>query len=264
MFQVHLRTGRHYNIVPRSYTHTLVAYSLVLTRPKMADKETRAQYKKSKPEPSPSDSPIKAKTDVNSTMEMLLKKLADVYDLAKSTKQNTDTMQLELTAIRVDMSTINSKITDAEQRISDIEDTAFQPNKEIKTLLDITSNLKRHASDLEDRNRRGNIRILGIPGGSEDSADSRVAFLESWIPQITGIKFNQNSELDRAHRVPTFSSSTRKTTHPIICKPLRYQHTEAILNFACKNRQVSWEGKKKNFRRITQKPPWTREKGFFY
>lgn len=100
----------------------------------MADKESRAQFKKTKAEQMISDSPIKAISDINSTMDMILRKLADVHDLAKSTKQNTDSMQLELTAIRADMNTINTKITDAEQRISDIEDVASQANKEIKYL----------------------------------------------------------------------------------------------------------------------------------
>lgn len=123
----------------------------------MADRDNKSFNKKPKPEPSISDSPIKAKQDLGSTMDMILKKLAEVHDLAKSTKANTDSMQLELTAIRADMNNMSLKICDAEQRISDVEDTTSQASKEIKYLHNITSDLRKRNAELEDRNRRGNI-----------------------------------------------------------------------------------------------------------
>lgn len=94
------------------------------------------------------------------------------------------------------MNTICSKIDAAEQRISDVEDSSIRSSKDIKSLLAMTSSLKKQAAELEDRNRRGNIQIFGIPEGSEDSAESCISFLEDWIPQITGIKFHKNLELD--------------------------------------------------------------------
>ncbi|KAJ1087731.1 hypothetical protein NDU88_000896 [Pleurodeles waltl] len=88
----------------------------------MAEKDNKPHGKRSKAEPTFPDSQIKSKTDINSIMDMILKKLPDVRDLAKSTKINTDSMQLELTAIRADINTINNKVFEAEQRISDLED----------------------------------------------------------------------------------------------------------------------------------------------
>lgn len=161
----------------------------------MADKEPRSTYKKPKAEPTLLDSPIKAKADLNSTMDMILKKLAEVHDLARSTKANTDSMQLELTAIRANMDTINTRLSDAEQRISDAEDLSTETKKDIRSLHDTTSALKKQMSELEDRNRRGNVRIIGIPEGAEDNAGSCTAFLETWIPSITGIKFNHRLEM---------------------------------------------------------------------
>ncbi|KAJ1144806.1 hypothetical protein NDU88_011101 [Pleurodeles waltl] len=97
----------------------------------MAGEDNKPHVKRSKVEPAFLDSPIKSKTDINSTMDMILKKLLDVHDLAKSTKINTESMQLELTAIRADINTIDNKISEAEQRISDLEDARIKSDKEL-------------------------------------------------------------------------------------------------------------------------------------
>ena len=73
---------------------------------------------------------------------------------------------------------INSRITEAEERISDLEDrmvefTAVEQNKE-KRMKRNESNLR----DLWDSIKRTNIRIIGVPEGEEREKGPKKIFEE--------------------------------------------------------------------------------------
>ncbi|KAJ1205469.1 hypothetical protein NDU88_000904 [Pleurodeles waltl] len=210
----------------------------------MAEKDNNPHVKRSKAEPTFLDSPIKSKAGINSSMNMILKKLLDVHDLAKSTNTNTDSMQIELTAIRADINNINNRISETEQRISDLEDTKIITDKE---LLLLHASMRKTIADLEDRNRRGNLRIFGLPEDSESKEDSLhqcISFLETWIPKITGLQCDEKTELEIAHRVPSFKQhyGPLSKPRPIVCRPLRFRHMESILLYMGKNNHINWNG----------------------
>lgn len=202
----------------------------------MADKESK-NLKRLKADPPNPDSPTKGKRDINATMDSVLSKLAEVLDLAKSTKE-------EISAIRQEMKDTNLRLTETENRISQLEDSGTKVSKTLKTLTDTTDSLTKRLSSLEDRNRRGNLRIFGIPEGEEDQAGSCIAFLEQWFAQATNLVFKKPLEFDRAHRVPTRIMPTQRHPRPIVCKPLRYQHVDQILAFMRKNNHILWKGNK--------------------
>ncbi len=54
-------------------------------------------------------------------------------------------------------------------------------------------------TDMEDRSRRNNVRLVGLPEGMEgpDAAGFLRANLSKWIPSLRG----SDIEIDRAHRV---------------------------------------------------------------
>ncbi|KAJ1151311.1 hypothetical protein NDU88_004094 [Pleurodeles waltl] len=213
----------------------------------MAEKDNKPHAKRSKVEPTFPYSPIKSKADINSTMNMILKKLSDVHDLAKSTKTNSDSMQLELTAIRADINTINNRISETEQRTSDLEDTKTKMDKELLLLHASTSSMRKTIADLEDRNRRGDLRLFGLPQDSETKEDSLhqcISFLETWIPKITGLQFDEKFELEIAQRVPSFKQhyGPLPKPRPEVFRPLRFQHMESILLYMCKNNPINWNG----------------------
>lgn len=128
------------------------------------------QTEKKKRSDSSVDSPIKTKQDSNITLDIILKRLNEVHDLAQSTKNTTDAMKLELAAIRADIHTANSKLATLEQRVSDVEDGGAKTSKAILEVTKITTNLQKQLSEQEDKSRRGNIRILGVPEGEEEKA----------------------------------------------------------------------------------------------
>ncbi len=71
-----------------------------------------------------------------------------------------------------------------------------------RTVMDLKDQLERLAekmTDMEDRSRRNNVRLVGLPEGMEgpDAAGFLRAGLSRWIPSLRG----RDIEIDRAHRV---------------------------------------------------------------
>lgn len=77
--------------------------------------------------------------------------------------------------------------------------------------------------DLEDRSRRNNLRLVGLPEGEE--GDNPVAFLQAglhrWFPSLKGV----TAEVDRAHRTQGDKASSRPRT--LLFRLLRWQHWDA-------------------------------------
>ncbi|KAJ1144685.1 hypothetical protein NDU88_010982 [Pleurodeles waltl] len=83
---------------------------------------------------------------------------------------------------------------------------------------------------MEDRSRRDNIRLLGIPENEEGS--DRQAFLSSILPKMTLLDFDPPLEFQRAHRTGPKRSDNSSRPRPIIACLLRHNETHQILQVA--------------------------------
>ncbi len=78
----------------------------------------------------------------------------------------------------------------------------FEAREDKRTVTDLKDQLERlteKMTDMEDRCRRNNVRLVGLPEGMEgnDAAGFLRANLSKWIPSLRG----RDIEIDRAHRV---------------------------------------------------------------
>ncbi|KAJ1194154.1 hypothetical protein NDU88_003449 [Pleurodeles waltl] len=92
-------------------------------------------------------------------------------------------------------------------------------------------------TDLEDRSRRDNIRLFGIPE-NEEGPDVQ-AFLSSVSPKLTSLTFDPPLEFQRAHRVGLKCPVGASRPHPIIACLLRHTHTRQLLQVA-RNHGLFW------------------------
>ncbi|KAJ1084856.1 hypothetical protein NDU88_005002 [Pleurodeles waltl] len=90
--------------------------------------------------------------------------------------------------------------------------------------------LRSKLTDMEDRSRRDNIRLHGIPE-NEEGADMQ-AFLSSALPKLTSLDFDLQIEFQRAHRVGPKRSSNSSRHRPIIACLLWHNQTRQILQAA--------------------------------
>ncbi|KAJ1179452.1 hypothetical protein NDU88_004686 [Pleurodeles waltl] len=83
---------------------------------------------------------------------------------------------------------------------------------------------------MEDRSRRDNIRLLGIPE-NEEGPDVQ-AFLSSVIPKLTLLSFGPPLGFQRAHRVGPKRPDGASRPRPIIACLLRHTQTRQLLQVA--------------------------------
>lgn len=132
------------------------------------------------------------------------------------------------------------RITDAEERISALEDDFGKENILIKELSKKVSSLCQQVDDLESRSRRNNIRIMGLKEGSE--GDDLMGFLGRLFQHILGENI-PTPEVDRAHRASRPRPDPEDPPRNIIVRFMRWSDKQNILVAVKKERSLSWQGR---------------------
>ncbi|XP_065675869.1 uncharacterized protein LOC136092077 [Hydra vulgaris] len=91
-----------------------------------------------------------------------------------------------------------------------------------KLVSESTEN-KRKTVDLEDRNRRNNLRIVGVEEGPNETSEEVLKKLKTLIKE--DLQINEPITIERAHRVEKFENKPRT----IICKLLNWKEKESVL-----------------------------------
>ena len=110
-------------------------------------------------------------------------------------------VQLDVSLIRQDFDKIRSRVTEAERRLGEAEDMIVDHDSSIRALQSKVRALEYRAEDAENRSRRNNLRIVGLPEGVEGRAPAHFAeeLLRSLMPLA---QLSQYFAVERAHRVP--------------------------------------------------------------
>ncbi len=84
-------------------------------------------------------------------------------------------------------------------RVDSVQAAAHEDRRAVTDLRNQLERLTEKMTDMEDRCRRNNIRLVGLPEGVErpDAAGFLRVNLSKWIPSLKG----RDIEIDRAHRV---------------------------------------------------------------
>lgn len=126
---------------------------------------------------------------------------ADIMQAIKSLKHDFHTeISGVLTAIKDVQANIhecNRRITQAEEQVSSAEDSISGLQTKVSASERKVKFLEMKADDLENRSRRNNMRIVGIPE-KEEGADS-CAFMEKWFTENLNVQ--PPVVLERAHRI---------------------------------------------------------------
>ncbi|KAF4077034.1 hypothetical protein AMELA_G00203490 [Ameiurus melas] len=160
---------------------------------------------------------------------MLTKVVADLEDLA--------VIRRSVTAIEIKFSELVTRVADAEKRIEYLESSerALSANPPA-TKRDLEKIFER-LEDLENRNRRNNLRIIGV--SEHEEGRDMVKFLDEVFPSlldITGHKL-----LERAYRVPARRSGEGDRPRPILARFLRSSDKDLVLRQARSKGRLSWK-----------------------
>ncbi|KAI4905535.1 hypothetical protein NFI96_005439, partial [Prochilodus magdalenae] len=122
-----------------------------------------------------------------------------------------------------DTSAVSGAVADeAEERVAALEGTAYTSKQRIEAIQEEMRKLMDYIDDLDNRGRRCNLKILGIPELKE--GDDMI--LQREIPEMLGHRF-PTLEIQRAHRVPTGpprrDQREGNRPRPVMVNLLRYQ-----------------------------------------
>ncbi|KAJ1155906.1 hypothetical protein NDU88_008631 [Pleurodeles waltl] len=151
----------------------------------------------------------------STTVERILQEINAVSRRIEGMDASITSLTLETKSMRSDIAGFQSRLTGLEHRLGSLE-TQVAASQD---LLYLRSKL----TDIEDRSRRDNICLLGIPE-NEEGTDIQ-AFLGSTLPKLTSLDFDPPVEFQRAHRVGPKRSDKSSRSRPIITCLLRHNQT---------------------------------------
>ena len=167
---------------------------------------------------------------------------------ALPTKEDIQKMLLVMTStLKEEMEEVRAKVVVGEQKICVLESQQIAVDCRLVALEERVGKqqqqlvrLQLKAEEADNRSRRNNVRIRGIPESFEGPAP-REAVL-SILNKILKNSPESPLELDRVHKVPTYWSPEQNSPRDVLCRIHFFRIKEEILREAWKEGTVSWEG----------------------
>lgn len=172
--------------------------------------------------------------DIDAIAESILQKQRDYFEpllsqiqqVGKDTDEKLSAIQAELATLTAGLGTIRSNVDALKTTVGSNSSTLNRHGQALQAM-----ELK--LADMEDRNRRCNIRITGLEEGREGSNATQFLShsLPKWFPTLGDIQI----KIMRAHRIYNDNARNRGANHTLIFNVLCYPTHQAILRAARKD-----------------------------
>ena len=124
---------------------------------------------------------------------------------------------------------INSRITEAEEWISDLEDRMVEftavEQKKGKRMKRNEGSLR----DFSDNIKRNNIRIIGVPEGEKREKEPKKIFEEIIVKNFPNMGKKIATQVQEVQRVPCRINPRRNTTRHTVSKLAKIKDKEKLL-----------------------------------
>ena len=150
-------------------------------------------------------------------------------------------MNNTITEMKNKLEGINSRITEAEEWISDLEDrmvkfTAMEQNKE-KRMKRNEDSLR----DLWDNIKHTNIHIIRVPEGDEREKGPEKIFEEIRVKKFPDMGKEITTQVQEGQRVPGRINPRRITLRHIVIKLTKIKYKEKLLKATRENPQITYK-----------------------
>ncbi|KAJ1138487.1 hypothetical protein NDU88_004870 [Pleurodeles waltl] len=144
--------------------------------------------------------------------------------------EGMDSAMVALTAetrsMHLEIAGFQSQISGLDQQVTTVETQVVSWTYSGQELIYLCSKL----TDLEDRSRRNNIHLSGLPEGIEGT--DLISYLQDILPKLTGITFNPPLEFERVHRLGPKRQDGKGRPRSIIACLLRHGQARQLLQTA--------------------------------
>lgn len=218
-------------------------------RDNMPPKEIRKVGKTSKPEATTSLSSIPsvveehhAESDTDGALDPAFRQTIQVItaNITKVIDEWLGPLSQLLETHSQRLKEIEERTTAVETRISATEHTADSAEKRITLLESQIQAITEHIDDLENRGRRKNIRIIGLPEEAEGS--NPVSFFGSWIPKLLGLEAKAGRiKIERAHRTLAPKPGPNQRPRPVLIRFHNFVDKQRVLDAARRRGTVKFQ-----------------------
>lgn len=183
--------------------------------------------------------PTPGQLDADSLVERISAEVLKGVEASFDRKIDPVLKRLEVCANKI--ATLDSRVTEAEGRISSQEDATASYGARLSDVENKLAAALDKLDDLENRSRRCNIRLIGLPEGSEGT--NPVTFFETWLPELLNVSFKGGSvKLDRCHRALTRRPPPDQRPQAVIIKFHNFQDKVRIMQAARKSHPLLHNG----------------------
>jgi len=173
-------------------------------------------------------------------------------DMKKEHSETLGVLKKELTDFREeinqkfnfigkDLQEITDRMGEAEQRVAVVEEQNAAISELLSHTLEIQQSMQTQLTDLEARSRRNNIRIHGIPEGSE--GEDIQDYVEKFIRSELSLS-EPRLGIQRCHRSLGSKPPQGSSPRSIVIYFQEYKIKEMVLRAAWKKRETTVEGKR--------------------
>lgn len=166
-------------------------------------------------------------------------------DAFQETKQSLNRLETSVGEIKQQMEKLDKRLTTVEHRVSNAEDRSIRHERALGYLLRREARLTAKQDDMENRLRRNNIRVYGIP--EEAEGKEMVPFMVEFFRTTLTLKDDVEIKLERALRAMAPKPKTKASTRSIIVRFLDFSVKQAVLQQAWKQRDITFQGQKVYF-----------------
>lgn len=181
-------------------------------------------------EPETVSESLAEKHDIANIYTILTKISGDMEGITEIRK-TTASMEAKLSALITRLDEVEKRVEFLEGSEKELKANPPASKVELDQLWD-------KIEDMENRSRRNNIRIVGIPEGKE--GQDMVKFLDGIIPPLID-RSDRQLEIERAHRSPSQRPNSTDKPRPILARFLRSADRDFVLRAARNKGSLSWE-----------------------
>lgn len=240
-------------------------------RDKMPPKDNRKSHKTSRPEANASlpdlppveeeQPPLKDSTEdaldpaFRQTIQEITANITKVID------EKLGPLSQTLQAHAQQLNKLEERTAEAENRISAAEHVSETAEMRIQALENQVQSMAEHIDDLENRGRRKNIRLIGLPEDAEGSNATK--FFESWIPSLLGLETKAGRvKIERAHRTLAPKPGSNQRPRPVIIRFHNFADKQRVLDAARRIGNVKYQESNIMFFQDLSAAVLRRRKGF--
>lgn len=151
--------------------------------------------------------------------------------------------QMDVGLLRQDMTKLHSRVRETEQQVSHMEDEVIENTAAIHTLQTKFKALEYRTEDAKNRNRRNNLRIMGLAEGAEGG--NPMSFVEDMLRSILpDAHLSPHYAVERAHQVLPKPRPPGALSQTLILRLLNFHDRDEILRASRINRDLRFQNKK--------------------